>query len=97
MKIIVALTIAGLFAVTAIAQDQRGMQSMDAKKHRDMMPVHARIMEQQKAQDEEIDKLLATMNTASGEQRIDAMIAVINKLVEQRKAMNAQIAAQLDR
>jgi predicted XRE-type DNA-binding protein len=61
------------------------------------MPIHAKMMEKQKAQDAEIDKLLAMMNSATGEQRIDAIVAVINKLVEQRKTMHAEMAAHLDK
>lgn len=56
-----------------------------------------RMMEIQKAQDAEIDKLVATMNSATGDQRIDAIVAVINKLVEQRRTMHAEMAAHLDK
>ena len=62
-----------------------------------MMPIHAKMLEAQKAQDAEVDKLLATMNAATGEQGIDAIVAVINKLVEQRKTMHAEMAAHLDK
>jgi len=79
------------------AQNPSGNPGKDQQKHREMMPMHEKMIEEQKAQDAEIDKLLATMNTATGEQRIDAIIAVLNKLVEQRKVMNAKIAAHLDR
>lgn len=72
------------------------MQGMDKQKHREMMPKHAKMMEEQKKQDAEIDKLLAEMNEAKGEKRVDAIVAVINKLVEQRKAMYEKMAAQLD-
>lgn len=80
-----------------LGQEPGGMQGMNAQKHREMMPMHTKMMEMQKAQDAEIDKLLATMNSATGEQRIDAIIAVLNKLVEQRKAMHTEMAAHLDR
>ena len=56
-----------------------------------------RMMELQKAQEPEIDKLIAIMNAATGEQRIDAIVAVINKLVQQRKTMHAEMAAHLDK
>jgi len=72
------------------------MQGMDKQKHREMMPMHAKMMEEQKVQDAEIDKLMAEMNAATGEKRVDAIIAVLNKLVEQRKAMHEKMAAQLD-
>ncbi len=54
------------------------------------------MMEEQKAQDAEIDKLVAEMNTATGEKRIDAIVAVLKKLIEQRKTMHEKMAAQLD-
>lgn len=37
------------------------------------------------------------MNTATGEKRVDAIVAVLNKLVEQRKIINDKIAAHLDK
>ena len=52
-----------------------------------------RMMEIQKAQDAEIEKLVAIMDAATGEQRIDAIVTVINTLVEQRKTMHAEMAA----
>ena len=55
------------------------------------------MMEIQKAQDAEIEKLVAIMDAATGEQRIDAIVGVINKLVEQRKTMHAEMASHLDR
>jgi hypothetical protein len=51
----------------------------------------------QKAQDDEINKLLTEMNNITGEKRIDAIAAVLNKLVEQRRGMNAEISAHLDK
>jgi hypothetical protein len=37
------------------------------------------------------------MNAATGEKRVDAIVAVLNKVVEQRKAMLAEMAAHLDK
>jgi hypothetical protein len=93
----VAIAIGAFQTAKLLAQEPGGMQSMDQQKHHEIMPIHAKIMEKQKAQDAEINKLLAEMNTATGEKRIDAIIAVLNKLVEQRKTMNAEIASHLDR
>ena len=97
-KTLSALTIAIAFqSAMLLAQEPGGMQGIDQQKHREIMPIHAKIMEKQKVQDAEIDKLLAEMNSATGEKRIDAIVAVLNKLVEQRKAMNAEISAHLDK
>src|SRR5262245_10345026 len=54
-----------------LAQDPGGMQATDQQKHHEIMPIHAKIIEKQKAQDAEIDKLLAEMSSATGEKRID--------------------------
>ena len=94
--VVTALALA-LQIVVASAQDSRRMQGMDQQKHREMMPVHAKLIEKQKAQDAEIEKLLAEMNSATGEKRIDAIVAVINKLIEQRKVMHAEMAASIGR
>ncbi len=94
---IAAVIIASLLqTATLFAQDTGPMQGMDQKKHREMMPKHAKMMEEQKAQDAEIEKLQAEMNAATGEKRIDAIVAVVNKLIEQRKTMHEKMAAQLD-
>jgi len=62
-----------------------------------MMPMHQMMQEEQKLQDAEIDKLVAKMNAATGEKRVDAIVAVVNKLIEQRKAMHEKMAALLDK
>ena len=48
-------------------------------------------MEQMESTDREIQKLAERMNTTSGEQQLDAMKAVINKLLEQRSAMHQKM------
>lgn len=96
-KQMAALALAGLLPIAMlIAQEPGSMREMDPKTHREMMPKHAKMMEEQKRQDEELDKLLAEMNAASGEKRLDAAVKVINKLVEQRKAMHTKMATLLD-
>jgi NADH:ubiquinone oxidoreductase subunit E len=52
-----------------------------------------KMMEMQKKQDAELDELIAEMNATTGEKRIDAIMAVLNKLVEQRKEMHAEMAS----
>ena len=96
MKTKILLTTAcaiGLISSIAPAQSPSEMD----RRHREMMPLHAKLMEKQKAQEAEIDKLLIEMNSAIGEKRIDAIIAVINKVVEQRREMQAEMASHFDR
>jgi hypothetical protein len=96
-NLLVIAIAAALQSATLLAQQPSAMPGMDKQKHREMMPMHSKMMEMQKTQDAEIDKLLAEMNAATGEKRVDAIVAVINKLVEQRKTMHAEMAAHLDR
>jgi hypothetical protein len=94
LAITAAMTIG---AINAPAQKPDAMQQMDPKTHRELMPVHAKLMEEQKLQDAEMAKLLAEMNSATGERRIDALVAVVNKLIEQRRAMQEKIGGLLDK
>ena len=94
----VSIAIAAAFqSAMLLAQEPGGMQGMNRQKHHELMPIHAKVMEMQKAQDDEINKLLTEMNSTTGEKRIDAIVAVLNKLVEQRRGMNAEISAHLDK
>lgn len=96
---ILALSFAMLmpFGSHARAQDSEKMQQIDPKTHREFMPVHAKLVEELKGQEAELAPLLAEMNAASGEKRIDALVAVVNKLVEQRRVMQEKMAAGLGR
>ena len=96
MKTKILMTVAVAIAMLGATVFAQQPSEMD-RHHREMMPLHVKLLEQQKAQDSEIDRLLTEMNGATGEKRIDAIIAVVNKLVEQRKATNAEIAAHLDK
>jgi hypothetical protein len=46
------------------------------------------MMSNRKEQDAELDKLLAEMNSAPADKKLDAVAAVVTKVVEQRKAMH---------
>lgn len=99
MKMITAVVIAAALALgsmSADAQQPERMQQMDPTLHRELMPTHVKLMEEQKRHDAEIEKLLAEVNGATGDRRVDALVAVVNKLVEQRREMQAKILARLD-
>lgn len=51
----------------------------------------SQVMASLKDQDVELDKLAAEMNSASPEKKLDAVAAVVTKLIEQRKAMHEQL------
>src|SRR6266496_6636358 len=86
---------ASLSGAALLAQDQTPtmpMHGMQKGMHGQMMPVHEKLQQLQKTQDAELDKLAAEMNAATGEKRLDAVVAVVNKMIEQRKAMHAEMA-----
>lgn len=94
---LLAMAIATSLTLSALrAQEPNPMPDMDKQEHRKVMPTHEMMREMQTRQDAEIDKLLATMNAAAGEKKMEALAAVVNKLVEQRKAMHAKMGALLD-
>jgi len=49
------------------------------------------MMSNWKDQQAELDKLVADMNSAPPDKKVDAITAVVTKLVEQRKAMHEQM------
>jgi uncharacterized coiled-coil DUF342 family protein len=46
-------------------------------------------------QDAELDRLVSEMNSASSDKKLDAVTAVITKLVEQRKATHEQMTKMM--
>jgi hypothetical protein len=67
-----------------------GSGDMDCK---EMMAKPVQMMADMKAIDTELDHKVAAMNEATGGSRVEAMAAVINELVSQRKAMQAKMIA----
>ena len=60
--------------------------------HAQLAEMHQKMEAEMKAQNAEIDSLVAAMNSATGEKKVDAVAAVVSKLVEQRKAMQEKMA-----
>ena len=55
------------------------------------------MMSNWKEQDTELDKLVATMNSAPSDKKVDAIAAIVAKLVEQRKAMHEAMLKMIGR
>ena len=70
--------------------DQKQEQSSDTTGMKGMMD-KGQMMSNWKDQDAELDKLVAEMNSAPADKKLDAVAAVVTKLVEQRKAMHEQM------
>ena len=82
---------AATLPLTAIsAEDTAQPQTTDQKQEQNSNSVGMRgkMMSNWKDQDAEIDKLIAEMNSAPADKKLDAVAAVVTKLVEQRKAMH---------
>jgi hypothetical protein len=72
----------------------QGMGMMDENKGMMMgmkMEQMMSMMSDWKDQDAELDKLVAEMNSASADKKLDAVAAALSKLVEQRKALHEQM------
>ncbi|HZS18768.1 MAG TPA: hypothetical protein VFA51_12645 [Candidatus Udaeobacter sp.] len=83
-KILAIAIAAALPGAVLLAQGEHGKMG-------GMMQEHQKMAAEMKAQDAELDRLVAEMNAATGEKKIDAIAAVITKMVEQRKAMHQKM------
>lgn len=90
---LVALIVAATLPASALfAQEEPGkMGDMKKGDHAGMAEMHQKMETEMKAQDAELDKLVTAMNSATGEKKVDAIAAVVSKLVEQRKAMHEKM------
>lgn len=53
----------------------------------EMGPRHAEMMEKMQARQEKLDELVAAMEAAEGDAKVDAIADVVRELVSQRRAM----------
>lgn len=84
----------GLALTTAFAlQSQEGGQKdgQMAKHCHEMMQRHENMQAQMETMDRKLVGLVGQMNQARGDAKVNAMAAVINELVEQRKQMRSQM------
>ena len=96
---LVATLIAAALPVAAIvAEDSSKTDATDQKQEQnsDMMGMKGmmgkgQMMSSWKEQDAELDKLVAEMNNAAPEKKLDAVAALVTRLVEQRKAMHERM------
>jgi hypothetical protein len=75
------------------ATEQKQEQGSDVTGMKGMMGKGP--MSKWKDQDAELDKLVAEMNNAPADKKLDAVAATLTKLVEQRKAMHEQMEAMM--
>jgi formate dehydrogenase maturation protein FdhE len=86
-----ALPIAGLIAEdTGNKQTTQKQEQNSSTTGKDQM-----VCKSFGRQDAELDQLVADMNSASPDKKLDAIAAVVAKLVEQRKATHEQMAKMM--
>src|SRR6516165_11398303 len=70
----------------------KGMMGMMGREKGNMMGMDmGNVMSNQKDQEAELDKLVADMNSVPSDKKVDAIAAVVTKLVEQHKAMRERM------
>lgn len=87
-RILAIIVAAALPGAVLLAQGGPPMKEHHAK----MSEMHQKMEAEMKAQDAELDKLVADMNAATGGKKVDAIAAVVSKMVEQRKTMHEKMA-----
>ena len=88
------LIVAATFPLTTIPAQDNGQTETTAQKQdqtSQTMGMKGKMMSNWKEQDAELDKLVAEMNSAPADKKLDAVAAVLTKLLEQRKAMHEQM------
>jgi hypothetical protein len=91
LLIAAALPMAGL-----IAEDTGNKQAAQTQEQNSRTTGKDQMMcESFSQQDTELEKLVADMNSAPADKKLDAIAAVVTKLIEQRKAIHEQMAKMM--
>jgi hypothetical protein len=94
---LLAALVAATLPLTVLAEDTAKTETTDHNQEQSSETTGMKgmdmgqMMSNSKDQDAELDKLVAEMNSASADKKLDAIAAVLTKLVEQRKAMHEQM------
>jgi hypothetical protein len=76
------------WAANVAAQTPSAQGSQAASDMQDMMKMHEQMMAEMKAAGSRLDALIADMNTAKGDAKLNAVAAVVTELVRQQKSMH---------
>ena len=84
-----ALPSATALAIASLATAQEAPQNAGSAQQRmqQMQQQRKAWMDQLQERNKKLDELVAKMNAAKGEAKVDAIAAVINEMMDQRKAM----------
>jgi hypothetical protein len=95
--LIISLIAAAALPIAGIVAEDTGDKQTAQKDEQNssMMGKDQMMCKSWSQQDAEIDKLVADMNSASPDKKLDAVAAVAAKLVEQRKATHEQMTKMM--
>mgnify|MGYP007100764363 CR=1 FL=1 len=85
--VLVSLTLSPLFAQTPPPE---GKPSPECK------AMHEKMMEGRKARDAKLEKMLATLKTATGQKKVDVMSDILTELLTERKEMQAHMQQMME-
>jgi len=88
-RILTGIALVALTAGIARSQEPKkpDMHAMMAAQHKTMMSIEAA--------DKRLDDLVAQLNAAKGNERIDKLVAVVNELVTERKQMRGMMSGMM--
>lgn len=92
------ISLAGSLAIaSAVSAQQPGRQAGDsARAMRDQPMARATMMARMDSAETRLDRMVSDMNRATGARKIQAMSAVINELVAQRKQMRGHMQGMMN-
>lgn len=88
-----------VLAASSASAQQRDQPRGDTASRAMPNPHHgdrAMMMKMMEASDARLDQLVQAMNSATGQKKVDAMAAVINELIAQRKQMRGHMRQMMD-
>ncbi len=94
------MSAAALAQAPAPAQHQHATtqaQSPAGQNQQQMMQMHQKMMAEMTAMDQKLDSLVAQMNAAQGQAKVDDMAAAITAMVDQQKKMHQHMASMMGR
>jgi dipeptidase len=83
--------LAALSATPLLADD--GMKCCCMKEHEAKAEMQKKMEAKMKAAEAELNALLEQVNSTTGEKKVEAMAALLNKMLQERKAMHEKMAA----
>jgi hypothetical protein len=95
--LVITLIATALPIAALVAEDSRKKETTDQKEEQNLSTADKDQMmcKSWSQHDAELDQLVAEMNSASCDKKLDAVTAVITKLVEQRKATHEQMTKMM--